>query len=32
VKDFLRMGIPLDLILAAVAIWLIPRFWPLVSP
>jgi di/tricarboxylate transporter len=32
VKDFLRMGIPLDLILAAVAIFLIPRFWPLVSP
>jgi len=28
-KDFVRMGIPLDLILAALALWLIPRYWPL---
>ncbi|MEZ4584962.1 MAG: SLC13 family permease [Gemmatimonadales bacterium] len=32
VKDFLRLGIPLDLVLAAVALFLIPRFWPLVGP
>jgi di/tricarboxylate transporter len=29
-KDFLRMGLALDLILALLALWLIPRFWPLV--
>lgn len=29
VKDFLRMGLALDLILAILALWLIPRFWPL---
>ena len=29
VRDFLRIGIPLDLILAALAMWLIPRHWPL---
>lgn len=28
-KDFLRMGIALDLLLAIVALALIPRFWPL---
>jgi di/tricarboxylate transporter len=31
-KDFVRMGIALDLILAVLALWLIPRFWPLVAP
>ena len=30
-KDFIRMGIALDLILAALALWLIPRFWPLIN-
>ena len=28
-RDFLRMGIPLDLLLALLALWLIPVFWPL---
>jgi len=28
-KDFVKMGIVLDLLLAALALWLIPRFWPL---
>jgi di/tricarboxylate transporter len=28
-KDFIRMGIPLDLILALFALFLIPYFWPL---
>lgn len=28
-KDFIRMGIPLDLILAILALLLIPYFWPL---
>jgi di/tricarboxylate transporter len=28
-KDFIRMGIVLDLILAILALWLIPLFWPL---
>lgn len=28
-KDFISMGIPLDLILAVLALWLIPIFWPL---
>ena len=28
-RDFLRMGIPLDLLLALLALWLIPIFWPL---
>jgi di/tricarboxylate transporter len=27
-KDFVRMGIVLDIILAILALWLIPRFWP----
>jgi di/tricarboxylate transporter len=31
-KDYLRMGIPLDLILAALALLLIPRYWPLSPP
>ena len=31
-KDFVRMGIPLDLLIAALALWLIPRYWPLVMP
>lgn len=30
-KDFVRMGIALDLLLAALALWLIPRFWPLTA-
>ncbi|MGE0132647.1 MAG: SLC13 family permease [Blastocatellales bacterium] len=30
-KDFVRMGIALDLILALLALWLIPRFWPLTA-
>jgi di/tricarboxylate transporter len=28
-KDFIRMGIPLDILLAVLALWLIPIFWPL---
>ena len=28
-RDFLRMGLPLDLLLALLALWLIPIFWPL---
>lgn len=31
-KDFVRMGIALDVILAALALWLIPRYWPLTLP
>ncbi len=31
-RDYVRMGIPLDCLLAAIAIWLIPKFWPLVLP
>jgi di/tricarboxylate transporter len=30
--DYLKMGIPLDLILAALALWLIPMHWPLALP
>jgi di/tricarboxylate transporter len=30
-KDFVRMGIALDLLLAALALWLIPYYWPLVK-
>ena len=30
VKDFVKMGIPLDLILAVLALILIPFYWPLV--
>ena len=32
VRDFVRIGIALDLILAAVAVYLIPRHWPLITP
>jgi di/tricarboxylate transporter len=32
VRDFVRMGVPLDLLLAAVAIWRIPAQWPLLLP
>ncbi len=28
-KDFILMGIPLDILLAVLALWLIPIFWPL---
>lgn len=31
-KDFVRMGIALDVLLAILALWLIPHFWPLVVP
>jgi di/tricarboxylate transporter len=31
-KDFIRMGIVLDLVVAVLALWLIPKFWPLTSP
>ncbi len=31
-KDFVRMGIPLDIILAGLALLLIPYFWPLAAP
>jgi len=31
-RDFVRMGVPLDIILAVVALWLIPRVWPLTPP
>jgi di/tricarboxylate transporter len=31
-SDFMRVGLPLNLLLAIIAIWLIPWFWPLVSP
>jgi di/tricarboxylate transporter len=31
-KDFVRMGIPLDLLLAVLALWLIPHCWPLLQP
>lgn len=30
-KDFIRMGVALDLILATLALWLIPHFWPLIK-
>ncbi len=30
-RDFVKMGIALDLILAALALWLIPYFWPLAA-
>jgi di/tricarboxylate transporter len=32
VRDFVRVGLALDLILAAVAVYLIPRHWPLITP
>jgi len=31
-RDFIRMGIPLDIIIAVLSLWLIPRFWPLEMP
>jgi di/tricarboxylate transporter len=31
-KDFIRMGIVLDLFVAMLALWLIPKFWPLTAP
>lgn len=31
-KDFIRMGIVLDVLVAMLALWLIPKFWPLTSP
>ncbi len=27
-RDFIKMGIVLDLLVAAIALWLIPRYWP----
>jgi di/tricarboxylate transporter len=27
-SDFLRMGIPLDLLMGLIAVGLIPQFWP----
>ena len=27
-RDFIKMGIVLDLLLAAIALWLIPQYWP----
>ncbi|MEO6724611.1 MAG: SLC13 family permease, partial [Blastocatellia bacterium] len=31
VRDFVKMGLALDLILAVLALWLIPHFWPFAS-
>lgn len=31
-SDFLRVGAPLVVLLFALAMWLVPRFWPLTSP
>ena len=31
-RDFVRTGIPLDIVLAFIALSLIPRFWPLATP
>jgi len=31
-SDFVRVGLPLNILLTALAIWLIPWFWPLISP
>ncbi|QQS46000.1 MAG: SLC13 family permease [Acidobacteriota bacterium] len=30
-RDFFRVGIALDILLAILALWLIPRFWPLIK-
>ena len=30
--DYLRVGLPLNIILTIIAIWLIPKYWPLVLP
>ena len=32
IKDFVKLGIVLDLLLGLLALWLIPRFWPLTLP
>jgi len=32
IRDFIRMGIPLDVIIAILSLWLIPHFWPLQMP
>jgi di/tricarboxylate transporter len=31
-RDFVRVGIPLDILAMLLALWLIPRAWPLVLP
>jgi di/tricarboxylate transporter len=31
-RDYLRMGVPLDILMAILALWLIPRYWPLTPP
>lgn len=31
-RDYVLMGIPLDLLMGVLAIWLIPIYWPLVGP
>lgn len=31
-RDFVRMGLALDALLALLALWLIPRYWPLSQP
>lgn len=31
-SDFLRVGAPLVVLLFALALWLVPRFWPLTNP
>ncbi len=31
-KDFIRMGVVLDILVAALALWLIPKFWLLTTP
>ncbi|MGE0102471.1 MAG: SLC13 family permease [Blastocatellales bacterium] len=30
-KDFFRVGIALDILLAILALWLIPKYWPLIN-
>jgi di/tricarboxylate transporter len=32
VRDYIAMGIPLDLIFAILALWLIPKAWPVAAP
>jgi len=27
-KDFLKIGLPLDILIGSLSIWLIPKFWP----
>lgn len=31
-RDFVKMGVPLDLLLAVLAQLVIPRYWPLTKP